>query len=65
MEDLANLEVSGEGMERMTKMVQRVEQLLGRRISVLEDQQARFNEFEDQLEQIKTNGVSNAPAAPC
>lgn len=65
MEDLANLEVSGEGMERMTKMVQRVEQLLGRRISVLEDQQVRFNEFEDQLEQIKTNGVSNAPAAPC
>ena len=65
MEDLANLEVSGEGMERMTKMVQRVEQLLGRRISVLEDQQARFNEFEDHLEQIKTNGVSNAPAAPC
>ena len=47
MGDLANMEVSGEGMERMTKMVQRVEQLLGRRISALEDQQSRFNEFED------------------
>ena len=47
MDDLANLEVSGEGMERMTKMVQRVEQLLGRRIASLEDQQSRLNEFED------------------
>lgn len=38
MEDLAGMEVSGEGMERMTKMVQRVESILGRRISAVEDE---------------------------
>ena len=35
--DIAGLDVSGEGMERMTKMIQRLEQSFGRRIADLED----------------------------
>ena len=66
VEDIANLEISGEGMEHMTKMVQRVEKLLGRRISALEGQMSRFNEIEDMVEQLKTQGVTNnAPVKPC
>ena len=41
-----------------------MEKILGRRISGLEDQSRRFNELEDQLEQLKTNGLAAAPAKP-
>ena len=57
LDDLANLEISGEGMERMTKMVRVLETNLSRRITSVEDQFGKIAELEEMIEQVKTDGV--------
>ena len=61
MEDLAGLELSGDGAEQMTKMVQLLEQNLNRRIAIVEAKANTIADLEDQISRIQSEGVNAKP----
>ena len=57
VEQLGNLEVGEEGMQRMTNMVKVLEGNLTRRIAAVEDSFGKIAELEEMIEQVKADGV--------
>ena len=57
VEQLGNIEVSEEGMQRMTNMVKVLEGNLTRRIAAVEDSFGKIAELEEMIEQVKADGV--------
>ena len=53
IEDLEDLEISGEGTERIKKMIQVVETNLNKRINAIENKLDSFNELETELDKVK------------
>ena len=57
VEQLGNMEVGEEGMQRMTNMVKVLEGNLTRRIAAVEDSFGKIAELEEMIEQVKADGV--------
>jgi len=50
LDEMGNIEVSGEGMDRMTKMLKLTEQNLMRRIGAVEDDLAKLDGLEEKID---------------
>ena len=57
LDDLAGIEIGGEGMERITNMIKLVDSNTKKQISVLDRKMKRLTLLEADVEDLKANGV--------
>ena len=63
MEDLAGFDLSGDSGEKMTKMVQLLEQNFNRRIAIVEAKASGIKDLEEEISRISAEGFSSKPGA--